>query len=130
LTSSADFNTSLLPIPGKSRRGPRTVDGKARIAASARVSTAARWDQVRASGGTKLGSYSEDGLASLRAFNTGRLKSAKTKALIREKAIAREARKRLKRAEDLIAQHRPMTVSILNSGAERAGGETELCPQI
>jgi hypothetical protein len=107
LTSDAGFHTSFPHIFGH-RRGQKTEAGKAKIAAAARITTAKRWEEAKATGQNRIAPYSEEGMASLVAFNTGRRKTKKTRELIRQKALEREARKRLEAAQALIlAMHKP-----------------------
>jgi hypothetical protein len=104
LTEIAELNiNSLLPATGKRRRGPKTPEGLARIAAAASISTPARWEAVWASGGTALGPVSEKGRASKSAFNRGWTKSKKTRAKMSKRAELREKRKKEARAHAEIA---------------------------
>ena len=59
--------------PLHEKPGPKTTEGRARIAAAARESARLRWVALKSSGErTRLGPLSDEGLAALRAARIGK----------------------------------------------------------
>jgi hypothetical protein len=98
---------------GGASTGPRTAEGKARLAACAAVTAKKRWEDKKASGdGSRLGPLSEEGRAALRAFNAGRKYSRETRSKMREAHRQVEAGKRGTRYRERIAEHGAMLASV------------------
>jgi hypothetical protein len=89
-----------LDLPS-TKPGPRTPEGRARIAAAAQESARLRWADLRRSGErTRLGELSEEGLAALRAARIGKKASPETKAKISKARKKCERDKLFQRAND------------------------------
>ena len=87
--------------PLHEKPGPKTTDGRARIAAAARESARLRWAALRRSGErTRLGPLSDEGLAALRAARIGKRVSPETKAKISRARKKCELDKLFRRAND------------------------------
>jgi hypothetical protein len=85
---------TTLDLPS-TKPGPKTLEGRRRIAAAARESACLRWAAVKASfDQTRLGEISAEGMESLRAkcraASTGRKASPETRAKISKARNKRE----------------------------------------
>ena len=79
-----------MDIP-RTRIGPKTPEGRARIAAAARESALLRWANLRRSGErTRLGELSDEGLEALRAARIGKKASPETREKISKARRKRE----------------------------------------
>jgi hypothetical protein len=104
------------------KKGPQTAAGKARIAACASVSTPRRWAETKSSGETRLGPLTEDGLASLREFNTGRKRSPETCAKMSEAHRRVQLRKKIEGYRKSFAENGIMLASVLIAPPEAKDG--------
>ena len=75
----------------ETKPGPKTPDGRARIAAAAHESALLRWADLRKSGErTRLGALTAEGLAALRVARTGKKASPETREKISKASRKRE----------------------------------------
>ena len=75
----------------ETKPGPKTPEGRARIAAAARESALLRWANLRKSGErTRLGELSDEGLEALRAARIGKKASPETREKISKARRKRE----------------------------------------
>jgi hypothetical protein len=104
------------------KKGPQTAAGKARIAACASISTPKRWAEVKSSGQARLGPITENGLASLREFNTGRKHSPEACAKNERGSSPGPASKKIKGYQKILAESGIMLASVLIAPPESKDG--------
>jgi len=91
----------------ETKPGPRTVEGRQRIAAAARESARLRWADLRRSGERRrLGELSDEGLEALRSARTGKKASPETREKISKASKKRELDKLFQRVLDPYRHHR------------------------
>jgi hypothetical protein len=104
------------------KKGPQTAAGKARVAACASVCTPRRWAAVKSSGQTRLGPLTEEGLAALREFNTGRTRSPETPAKMSEAHRRVQLQKKIEGYRKSFAENGILLASVLIAPESKDGG--------